>query len=199
MKLDIFISHRYDDEEIAYILRKHLLRWGISKSRIFLSSSVENPPQIGGTLQDDLRTALLEARMLFFLFTSSGRNWDRCIYEIGLATDPTTPTRTVVLKCTDNHLPSVFKDEVVVNMTKNDLRRFVTQFHKDKDFFPDQPGFNESLETEAMADRGERLFEELRLVIHREPEREIIRQGDSRWNEISSSAIDTPTKKSPTS
>ncbi|MEE8524970.1 MAG: toll/interleukin-1 receptor domain-containing protein, partial [Thermoanaerobaculia bacterium] len=102
MKRDIFISHRHDDKPIADVLKKHLLGWAISEDRIFLSSSVDNAPQIGGALQDELQKALYEARVLFFLFTSSGADWSWCIYEIGLATDPETHTRIVVLKCTDD-------------------------------------------------------------------------------------------------
>ncbi len=177
MERDIFISHRHADKEIANVLRKHLLGWGISTDRIFLSSSVENAPQIGGALQGELQKALQEARVLFFLFTSSGADWSWCIYEIGLATDPETPTRIVVIKCTDDAIPHVVKDQVVVYMTNNSIKRLVKQFHKDKGFFPGQPAFSPDLDSGALADRSKRLFEELREVIPRESEHEIIRWG----------------------
>ena len=100
MTIDIFISHRHDDEKIANVITKHLLGWEVSKNSIFQSTSVENATTIGGTLQDEVQKALHEARVLFFIFTSASADWQWCIYEIGLATNPETPTRIVVLKCT---------------------------------------------------------------------------------------------------
>ncbi len=177
MTRDIFISHRHDDAEIAKVIKKNLEQWAVPSERIFLSSESTSSTMIGEPLDEGVKKALHEARILFFLYTSEKSDWIWCVYEIGLATDPTVATRIVVLKCTDDDLPSIVKGQVVVQMTEVDIKKLVWQFHKEEGFFPGQPAYAETVADSVVEERGVQLFKELKEVIPTESDRTIIRWG----------------------
>ena len=160
MAPEVFISHRHDDRKLADAIRKHLQLWGIKKKSIFQSSDAQGGSRIGDPLSQALQEALHKANLVLLIYTFSDEDWAYVMWEAGVATDPAKATRIIVFQCTDDR-PKPFQDQVRVRITKEDILRFATQFHKDKDFVPGDPAWDPEIDEGTLRERSDRLYDSL--------------------------------------
>lgn len=165
MEPRIFISHRHNDSEIADVLREHLLLWGLPRASIWQSSALTGGPAIGQRLTDQLLTTLRDSQLVILVYTFPDADWSYCMWETGIATDPSgRGTRVVVLQCTEER-PPVFADLVSVTIDEESIAAFVKQFHRDEDFFPKQPAYSPQVADVALEARAEALYKALCKVV----------------------------------
>jgi hypothetical protein len=165
MSIKIFISHRHDDKKIADVFRKHLTFWGIRKKEIFQSSAAGYGADAGPFLTKQLANAVQQSKLVVLVHTFKEADWSYCMWEVGLA-EGDASTKVVVIRCCPTEdVPEVFKGRVHVKLERDDIRAFVKQFHKEKNFFPGQPAYKPDLEPEALEDRAKKLYEELIKVV----------------------------------
>ena len=175
----IFISHRHEDKVIADAFRDELLNWDFTHAQIFQSSHPKGGPTIGSSIKQEIRKALSKTHLVVLVFTYARHDWQYCMWEVGLATDPVrAKTRIIALQCFDDR-PKVFADDLILAINYNDIQRFVRQFHKDGSFFPGLPAYRPNLEAEASRNRSQNLLEALKKAAEevRIPEQE----SSSRW------------------
>ena len=137
----LFISHLHKDQAIADVLREFVEASTAGRVDVFQSSSAQSEgPRIGRALNDDLTRALRDASVVTLLHTSADDDWAACMWELGVATDPSKPdTKVVLLECGEN-IPRVFDNQVRVNLRKLvDVQRFVDEFLTSTAFFPTFP------------------------------------------------------------
>jgi hypothetical protein len=173
-----FISHRHDDYQLADIVRKHLVDWGVEHQDIFQSSYSESGARIGESLSQQLREKLHEAKVVVLLYTFGDANWAYCMWESGVAINPRKlDTRIVVLQCTPDIL-GPFGSDVVVRVNETETQRFAHQVHCMDGFWPGLPALRPMIPEAALSDRAARFYSELRDAV---PKRraEQIRRWDS--------------------
>ncbi len=172
MEAIIFISHRHADKNIAKVINNHLQDWGIPPNNIYQSSSaIGGGPRVGDPLAQDLKEALYRANAVILIYTFTDQDWSYCMYECGIATDPQSPNTRIVVFQTTNDRPKVFKDQILVTITENDILRFTTQFHKHEGFIPNQPALAPQIAEEIIKQRSKRLYNNLYDAIpHRSAE-----------------------------
>jgi hypothetical protein len=173
-----FISHRHDDSQLADIVRRHLVDWGVEDEDIFQSSHCEGGARIGESLNQQLREKLHEAKAVVLLYTFGDANWAYCMWESGVATNPNElDTRIVVLQCTPD-IVGPFGSDVVVRVNEAEIQRLAHQVHCMDGFWPGVPALRPAIPDAALRDRAVRFHSELREAI---PKRraEQIRRWDS--------------------
>ena len=88
----LFISHKHDDRKIAEELATFVRKKTLGQVNVYLSS---NPrylgPRQGKNLNDELKQALWEAKVVLLVYTSNDNDWSYCMWECGVATDPSPP------------------------------------------------------------------------------------------------------------
>lgn len=125
----IFISHRQVDSAIASKVAGLLREWTGNQVRIFLSSDPNfEGPEPGARLNDQLKHTLAESDIVLLIYTSSKEDWSYCMWECGIAIDPSDQKKTdvIVLQCGADG-PKPFGDRLRVNLSDlPSIRRFVT-------------------------------------------------------------------------
>jgi hypothetical protein len=164
----IFISHKHDDHAIASVFNKHFQLWNVPQEQIFQSSDYRTSTVIGEPLKAQLKQALAEAKLVLLIYTAPDKDWEFCLWECGVATDPVdeTPTR-VALYQAGGQSSRVFQDDVVFKLDADDIAKFVTQFHKVKGFFKTGEAFNPSVTADILETRSKDLYDA--LLEHRVP------------------------------
>jgi hypothetical protein len=140
----IFISHKHADRKIADAVREFVEQRSNREVTVYQSSSGESEgPELGRPLTAELKNALWKVGIVILIYTSEDQDWQWCMWECGVATNPNTPdTRVIVFQCSPE-TPRVFQDQVRVNVRdKEDLLKFVRTFLTDARFFP---GFGRAL------------------------------------------------------
>jgi hypothetical protein len=140
----VFISHKHTDRGIADAVRSFIERRSNREVRVYQSSSAEaEAPDVGRALTAELKAALWKTGIVILLYTSEDQDWQWCMWECGVATNPNSPdTRIIVFQCSVE-TPRVFQDQVRVNVReKEDVLKFVRSFVTDPRFFP---GFGRAL------------------------------------------------------
>ncbi len=135
----VFISHRHADRQIAETMARFLRNRMAGKARVYLSSSPDfEGPRFGKTLNEELGKALAAAEAVILVFTSETQDWSYCMWECGVATDPTDeqPTAVVVLQCTPDK-PGPYGDQLRVDVTDvSSLQNFVKALLTSTELFP---------------------------------------------------------------
>lgn len=134
----LFISHRHDDSDIADVVRSFINSRSGGRVAVFQSSSsMADGPRIGRQLNKELMTNLWQANLLVLLYTAPDQDWSYCMWECGVALDPSSPiTRIVLFQCSGTS-PSLFADQVRVNVRNLvDIQKFTNEFLTSPDFFP---------------------------------------------------------------
>ncbi len=102
--------------------------------------------------------------MVLCLFTGHDVDWSYCMWECGLATDPTgASTHVIILQLTDR-FPAPFQDRVRVDVRERaNVETFVSGFLTDPDFFPGSGGPLTPLApgSEIVKRQSDQLFESL--------------------------------------
>jgi hypothetical protein len=140
----VFISHKHTDRVIANAVRSFIESRSNREVRVYQSSSGEaESPDIGRVLTAELKEALWKTGIVILLYTSEDQDWQWCMWECGVATNPNSPdTRIIVFQCSVE-TPRVFQDQVRVNVRdKEDVLKVVRSFLTDPHFFP---GFGRAL------------------------------------------------------
>lgn len=162
----IFISHRHTDKQIADVINRHLRRWGLPQNSIYQSSAAAGGgPRIGEPLAQNLLDALYRANAVLLVYTFAEQDWSYCMWECGVATDPQSPITRIIVFQTTKDIPSVFRSQILTQITPEDILRFTTQFHRDSDFFPGEPAFALNTDDEILQLRSTELYNELISVI----------------------------------
>lgn len=136
---NVFISHRHADKAIAETVAKFLHERSSGAATIFCSSSVDHvAPVAGVSLEKSLKTALASCDVVVLVFTSESEDWSFCMWECGVATDPSDqrPTNVVVFQCGDN-APKPYVEYLRVNARDAEsVTGFVKTFLTGTDYFP---------------------------------------------------------------
>jgi hypothetical protein len=162
----LFVSHKHSDRTIADALRNWINDCSLGAVTVYQSTFPDNAPRVGAPLNEELRRQLHDSRVVICVFTSPDEDWSYCMWECGVATDPMNEdTRIVVFQFEDAY-PPPFQDRVRVDVRdQDDVRKFVTSFLTDPDFFPGRgraiaPGLPPS--APQIETRAQDLFDRLR-------------------------------------
>ena len=180
MSKSIFISHRHADHDIATVFSKHFQMWNVPLEEIFLSSDYRASTIIGEPLRPQLKQALSEARLVLLIYTTSDADWEFCVWECGVATDPTddTPTRVACFQV-GNQKSRVFEGETVFTLTRDNIAKFVEQFHRHVGFFREGEAYLPDVSSEILVERTDHLYNDLKQFAPQGPEEE-----RSRWDRV---------------
>jgi hypothetical protein len=166
----VFISHRHQDEKIAHCIATFLRSLSGARIDVFNSSSAKyQGPRLGRSIEGELKTALATCGIVILVYTDPSADWGWCMWECGVATNPNdqVPTRVIVFSfCGDDPRPYLSNLNVRVvgavaahandqveapssaNIVQNretrgtavTVERFVYDFCRGSDFFPDDCG-----------------------------------------------------------
>ena len=134
----LFISHKHSDRKIADVIRHFVYERTNREVSVFQSSAADSEsPELGRILSAQLKEALWKTGVVILLYTTEDQDWQWCMWECGVATNPPSPdTRIIVFQCS-TQVPRVFQDSVRVNVRdKEDVLKFVRAFLTDPQFFP---------------------------------------------------------------
>jgi hypothetical protein len=147
-----FISHKHRDRDLADLVGGLLRKLSGARVELYLSSSVQHEgPRFGEPLPGELRQALGRSGLVVLVYTDPTDDWEWCLWECGVATNPNdeTPTRVEVFsfggatpKPYQTSLSVVIStvDETSGERTDNSLETFARQFCREVDFWPDHGG-----------------------------------------------------------
>lgn len=134
----VFISHKHSDRDIAETIARFIKTKTAGNVRVYLSSSPDfEGPRLGQPLNDELKRALGAADAVILVFTSDTDDWSYCMWECGIATNPTEPrpTSVVVVQCGQDK-PKPFGDQLRVDAQNLDsVQTFVKTLLTSTDFF----------------------------------------------------------------
>lgn len=134
----IFISHKHEDSHIADVVATWLRRNTGGAARVYLSSSPWlDRPRVGRELTRELRKAVAAAHVVLLIYTVPDKDWNYCMWEIGIASDPSTPEAVVVVLQCGASVPTLFTNQVRVDV-RNDvaIQSFASQILTDSAYFP---------------------------------------------------------------
>jgi hypothetical protein len=135
----LFISHKHADRKIADVIREFIYQRTNREVTVFQSSAADSEaPELGRVLSAQLKEALWQTGVVVLVYTTEDQDWQWCMWECGVATNPAGPdTRIIVFQCSPQ-APRVFQDSVRVNVReREDVLKFVKAFLTDRNFFPD--------------------------------------------------------------
>lgn len=138
LKPVLFISHKHSDSKIADAIRTFVTMQSGGRVAVFQSSSPwAEAPKIGRNLNRQLIQTLWRSSVLILLYTNPDQDWNYCMWECGVATNPQSPdTKIILFDCTDKS-PSLFAEQVNVNVRNAaDVQKFAKEFLTAPDFFP---------------------------------------------------------------
>jgi len=138
----LFISHKQKDSAIASAIGRFVESRTGGNVRTYQSSRfIAEGPRPGRSLSNELRRAVAEASVVVLVYTFPDEDWNYCMWECGIASDPASPeARIVVLQCSDE-VPVLFTDQVRVKARDLvDVQRFTEELLTAPDFFPGFPG-----------------------------------------------------------
>lgn len=135
----VFISHRHADKDIAQTVAEFIDRHSGGRAKVFCSSSKDFEGVVAGqSIEGTLKQALAASDLVLLIFTVATEDWSYCMYECGLATDPTDQkeTRVVVLQC-GAIPPKPYVDHLSVELHDlESITRFVRTFLTGTEYFP---------------------------------------------------------------
>ena len=87
----MFISHRHTDKRIAEAIATFIKRTTANQVVVFDSSSSSfESPRMGKNVNTELKEALARSDVVLLVYTAAGEDWQYCMWECGVATDPAT-------------------------------------------------------------------------------------------------------------
>ena len=167
----VFISHKHVDRAIASVIRGFVTEQTAHRVDVYQSSDSgagADTPAIGRPIKQELGNALQQANCVILVYTSPDHNWDYCMWECGVATDPRSPDTSIfVLQCTDT-VPKLFEGDLRIDARdKTSIEQFVRMFMTKPGFLPRVDGAltGYAKEDPAVAKVATRLFEDLKAVL----------------------------------
>ena len=138
----LFISHKHVDQRIADVITKFVRMRSAGRVEVYQSSNAwAEGPHIGHNLNKELKEALWRPSVFIMVYTSPDQDWNYCMGECGVASQPQSPgTRIILFQCA-GVAPTLFAEQVNVDVRKlSNLQKFTNEFLTDRDFFPRFPG-----------------------------------------------------------
>lgn len=165
----LFISHKHSDSKIADIIRTFVTMSTSGHVDVYQSSSPwAEGPQVGGSLNKQLRETLWKASIVILLYTDQDQDWNYCMWECGVASHPSSPETKIILFNCNANAPGVFADAVSVNVRNLvDIQKFTNDFLSSPDFFP---GLNSAItdfqkNSQEIASSAADFFQKLQAVL----------------------------------
>ena len=163
----VFVSHKHSDAAIATVISNFISKASAGAVKVHNSSNPNfEGPRIGKNLNNELKKALAQAQVVILIFTSEGEDWQYCMWECGVATDPrdeTPETKIAVFQVTQDS-SRVFHDQVVFKNDAEDILKFVTQFHRNEGFVVTGEIFAPDVPEATLKRRATDLHNDLRKV-----------------------------------
>lgn len=127
-RINIFISHKHEDQQTACCIRDELKALDDPKApriNFFLSEDILG----GDNWYQWIKERLVETNLLLLLFTDSSRNWDWCLYEAGLfdRLDDSHRRRIICLHSSHTSPPGPLQNLQAFKATPARLRVFLEQ------------------------------------------------------------------------
>ncbi|MDH5740153.1 MAG: hypothetical protein OEY77_07500, partial [Nitrospira sp.] len=119
---------------------------------------------VGQPLIEQLKQALVKAQVVLLIYTFADEDWSFCMWELGVATDPKNEHTNSVVFCCSRDTPKVFEGQILVEMTKDDLEKFVHQLHKRDKFFAGEKPYQD-IPPEEVQKRSQALYDDLIKVV----------------------------------
>lgn len=163
-KLKIFISHRHDDAHIAEVLEAQLLTWGFARDQIWRSSRPGSGVTPGSALAEDIRGFLFETNLVFYIYTTSDKNWEWCSYEVGVAEEPSHPTRVVTFQIVEGHKPVLHRGRLRVGTSEDAIVGLAKKLFKKDNFFPTFKAYWPEYDESTIESQAKRLSEKLEAM-----------------------------------
>lgn len=165
----LFISHKHVDKKIADIITSFVTIHSGGRVNVFQSSSPwTDAPKVGRNLNKQLRETLWNTSTLILIYTGTDHDWSYCMWECGVASHPQSPDTKIILFQGAENAPSVFAEQVNVNMRDlGDIQKFTNEFLTATDFFPGFPGAITKFKTNSreVATAAADLFQKLEPVL----------------------------------
>lgn len=177
MSYTIFLSHRFQDSDIADAIRTQMNEWGVPNANIFQAGVPGQGPEQGADLDEQLVAKARATDFFLMIFTQADEDWSYCTWEHGIATgSETKETKVIVLRCA-NDRPKVRRGYLDVDAdSEKSVMDLVRSFHTQPDFVvPDskaralaEPSLRALAEVEpsVIEKRGKDLFE---AIAHAKP------------------------------
>lgn len=159
----IYIIHRNADKAIGRILKDSLQNWCNGHVKIFQSSDVRgNAPKIGQSLSEAQKRVLSDTDVVFLVYTVADNEWLYCMWESGIATNPSgQSTEILVFQC-KNDIPLALQNHIRVTPDQESIRQFTHDFHKYPKLFPNQnKAFTDEIDEKTIEVRSQDLFKGL--------------------------------------
>ncbi|MDY7104275.1 MAG: hypothetical protein S0880_24080 [Actinomycetota bacterium] len=147
-----FISHKHADKDLAEVVGRFIRLLSGGNVRIYLSGhAAYEGPRFSQPIPDELRSALARAGLVLLIYTDPDDDWDWCMWECGVATDPNDDTATKVgVLSFGETVPSPYAsslnlmvdlhDEAPARSNRDILTQFAIEFCHDRHFWPDDLG-----------------------------------------------------------
>lgn len=121
--LNIFISHRHEDNQAAVAVRDILVRYSGNQIKVFVSSDIP----AGADWFECIRQQLIDSNLLLLLFTDKKLTWDWCLYEAGMFTrlEGDFYRRVICLHSPDLTPPEPLKHLQAVPGNTNEIIKFL--------------------------------------------------------------------------
>lgn len=162
----LFVSHKHSDHAIADVIASFVRNISGGGVDVYQSSNPQfEGPRIGKELSQELEDALWRAGIVLMIYTSQDQDWSWCMWECGVALEPSSPdTKVVVLQCLRDE-PKVFKGSVhMLAWDEDSVINFAKRF-KDDDFFPNLGRSVTGLNEKELEEAGRNLHKALRNAV----------------------------------
>jgi len=216
-QIEVFISHPHRYKELADVLRNTLIEWSNQTINPHQTSDASaSPIAVGDAIRPQLEESLRRSSVVLLLYVDAD-SASYCMYEAGVAVargeGPLSNTRLIVFQC-ESEIPAVFKEDLLVTLTNESIRKFTFDFHKNRVFFPLLGrAFAPQLADDFIERRSQKLYNDLTTAWQEvQPEKSLPSVTLPRWisfvvsldesfaNEIEqmANAIEEPTESEPT-
>lgn len=173
----IFLSHREEDEQIAEVVRDHLILWGFPQRLIF------NSHKFADEIPKKIKNSLFDAKIFIFIYTFDDYNWEWNAYELGVAQNPTQEPKIFFLQCLENDQPKMrYYENFKINL--DNVKTFVSQMHEGLEFFSRKKNRLQQI-SESEITRKSKIFHQalLEVIPPNKKQIDLLRKGRKIWNE----------------
>jgi len=166
----IFISHKHSDAKTADIVRRWIeSETGNNAVRVVCSSDGRGSlAKEGSKLANAIVTAMAQCSLVLLLYTDPDANWDYCMWECGLSTEPKPEnfSRSVVVFRFGNALPSPYQTALYTDVSmEKSIQQFAIGFLTKSGYVPSTVNSLTRLSEEQAEAKGSLLYTELKPFV----------------------------------
>ena len=176
-KVNIFLSHKHEDTELAKKLKQILLRPNSATLDVYICEEIVSGTQWFKWIQDKL----IHSNILILLFTGhTDKDWDWPLYEAGLFTDlnNNSSKKVICLNCLSTEVAEKYKESLkplehlqqYKTANRDDLVKFVRELYinkGEKGLSGSEDALAEGLQEDA--EQRERLINDLSELLSQQP------------------------------